>query len=265
MPVHVQRKGTVAVITLDHAPVNALSHPMRLELWNALEAADGDDEVRAIVITGAGGGFCGGGDLREMRTPLQQAWPGISDHLLPRIEACRKPVIAALHGFAVGGGLELALACHYRVAHRTARLALPEMKHGVVPPSGSQRMPRAIGVYRALSLIVLGEYVHAHTLAATSLFDRVVDDDPVAAAIACAKEHHSDSPVSAALLRHRELPRAEGDASIAAWRERLRQTPGATASMRYCIDAVEIAVRARSFDDGIVAAKRLHDQLAAAL
>lgn len=265
MPVHVQRQGPVAVLTLDHAPANALSHPMRLALWNALEAADGDDAVGAIVIAGAGSGFCGGGDLAEMRTPAQQAWPGISDHLLPRIEACRKPVIAALHGFAVGGGLELALACHHRVAHRTARLALPEMKHGVVPPSGSQRLPRAIGVYRALGLIVLGEYVHAHTLAATGLFHRVVDDDVLAAALACAKEHDGHAPVHAALLRHRGLPRAEGDASVAAWRERLRDMPNATASMRYCIDAVEIAVRARSFDDGIVAAKRLHDQLAASL
>jgi enoyl-CoA hydratase len=264
MPVHAQHKGTVALLTLDNAPANALSHPMRLALWNALEAADGDDAVRAIVIAGAGNGFCGGGDLAEMRTPVQQAWPGISDHLLPRIEACRKPVVAAIHGFAVGGGLELALACHHRVAHRTARLALPEMKHGVVPPSGSQRMPRAIGVYRALALIVLGEYVHAHTLAATGLFHRVVDDDVVAAALACAKEHE-DAPVHAALLRHRTLPRAEGEASIAAWRERLRQMPDATASMRYCVDAVEIAVRARSFDDGIAAAKRLHDQLAASL
>jgi enoyl-CoA hydratase len=125
-------------------------------------------------------------------------------------------------------------------------------------------MPRAIGVYRALGLIVLGEYVHAHTLAATGLFHRVVDDDVVAAALACAKEHEA-APVHAALLRHRTLPRAEGEASIAAWRERLRQMPDATASMRYCVDAVEIAVRARSFDDGIAAAKRLHDQLAASL
>src|SRR2546427_7275302 len=165
--------GSVAVLTLDHPPVNSLSHPVRLALWAALEAADADDGVQAIVLAGAGKGFCGGGDLSEMRSPLQQAWPGISNHLLPRIEACRKPVIAAMHGFAVGGGLELALACHHRVAKRDTQLALPEMKHGVVPPSGSQRLPRAIGVDRALALIVLGGQWSAEAFADTALIDRL--------------------------------------------------------------------------------------------
>ena len=89
----------------------------------------------------------------------------ISSDLLPRIEACAKPVVAAMHGFAIGGGLELALACHYRIADRGTRIALPEIRHGVLPPSGSQRMPRAIGVARALALIVGGGTVAAETVA----------------------------------------------------------------------------------------------------
>jgi 3-hydroxyacyl-CoA dehydrogenase len=254
--------GSVAVLTLDHPPVNSLSHPVRLALWAALEAADADDGVQAIVLAGAGRGFCGGGDLNELRSPLQQAWPGISNHLLPRIEACRKPVIAAMHGFAVGGGLELALACHHRVAKRDTQLALPEMKHGILPPSGSQRLPRAVGVDRALALIVLGGKWPAEAFADTALIDRLCDDAVVPAAVdfACALERNA--PPQCALLRHLPISRADGEASLAAWRERLAAMPQASAAMHRCVDAVEFAVSAQSFDSGLAAAKRLHDQLA---
>jgi enoyl-CoA hydratase len=258
--VHARRRGPVAVLTLDHAPVNSLSQPMRYALWTAIEAADADKQVQGIVLTGAGRGFCGGGDLGESR-PQQQAWPGISNHLLPRIEACRKPVVAALHGFAVGGGLELALACHYRVAQCDTRLALPEIKHGVVPPSGSQRLPRAIGVDRALQMIVFAEYVHAEALGGTGLFHKLCKDDVVGAALSCLVEYDSTVPPETILLRHRHI--APGGAeSLAAWREWLRAMPGADAVMHHCVDAVEYAVRAHSFDAGLAASKRLHDQLA---
>jgi len=260
--VHARRRGPVIVLTLDHAPVNSLSQPMRYALWTAIEAADADEEVQGIVLTGAGRGFCGGGDLGEMRTPQQQAWPGISDHLLPRIEACRKPVVAALHGFAVGGGLELALACHYRVAQRDTRLALPEMKHGVVPPSGSQRLPRAVGVERALQMIVFAEYLRADALDGTGLFHSLCEDDVVGAALSCITEHDTTVPPARTLLRHRRIAPG-GTEILAAWRERLRAMPRADPVMHYCIDAVEYAVRAQSFDAGLAASKRLHDQLAA--
>ena len=260
--IRTERFGSVAVLTLDHPPVNSLSHPARLALWSALEAADADEGVQAIVLTGAGRGFCGGGDLSEMRSPLQQAWPGISNHLLPRIEACRKPVIAAMHGFAVGGGLELALACHHRVAKRDTQLALPEMKHGVVPPSGSQRLPRAVGVDRALALIVLGGKWPAEAFADTALIDRLCDDAVVPAAVDFACGLARDAPPQCAVLRHRPIAREEGEVSLAAWRERLAAMPQASAAMHRCIDAVECAVRACDFESGLAAAKRLHDQLA---
>ena len=265
MPVHSQRHGPVALLTIEHPPVNSLSQPMRHALWTALEEADADEGISSIVLTGAGRGFCGGGDLGEMRSPLQQAWPGISNHLLPRIEACRKPVIAALHGFAVGGGLELALACHYRVAQCDTRLALPEIKHGVIPPSGSQRMPRAIGVDRSLEMILFAQYVRADAFAGTALVDRLCDDDVAAAALDFAVRLDPAVAPASTLLRHRTMPRREGEASVAHWRERLRAMPRASALMRYCVDAVEYAVRAQSFDAGLDSAKRLHDQLAAVL
>ena len=260
--VHVELRGPVALLTIEHLPVNSLSHPVRYALWAALEEADDDASVQAIVLTGAGRGFCAGGDLRELRTPLQQAWPGISSHLLPRIEACRKPVVAALHGFAIGGGLELALACHYRVAQRDTRLALPETKHGVVPPSGSQRMPRAVGVERALQMIVSAQYERADAFHGTALFDALCEGDAVTAALQFAAGLDAGVRPDSVLLRHRALARDEGEAGIAAWRERLRAMPHASALTRACVDAVEYAVRAHSFDGGLAAAKRLHDELA---
>jgi len=261
--VHAERRGRVAVLTLEHPPVNSLSQPMRYALWTALEEADADAGVQSIVLTGAGRGFCAGGDLGEMRTPRQQAWPGISNHLLARIEACRKPVIAAVHGFAIGGGLELALACHYRVAQRDTRLALPEIKHGVVPPSGSQRMPRAVGVDRALQMIVFAQYERADAFAGTALFDSLCEGEVVDCALALADQLDAGVAPSTVLLRNRPLARAEGEADVAAWRERVRSMPLANAVMRFCVDAVEYAVRAQSFDGGLAAAKRLHDELAA--
>jgi enoyl-CoA hydratase len=265
MPIFTQRHGPVAVLTIAHPPVNSLSQPMRQALWTALEEADADESVTAIVLAGEGRGFCAGGDLSEMRSPPQQAWPGISNHLLPRIEACRKPVVAALHGFAVGGGLELALACHYRVAQCDARLALPEIKHGVIPPSGSQRMPRAIGVDRALQMILFAQYERADAFAGTALVDRLCDDDVVSAAVNFAAQLHPGAAPTGSLLRHRPLALGESEAAVEAWRGRLRGMPRASALMRHCVDAVEYAVRAQSFDGGLAAAKRLHDQLAAAL
>jgi len=265
MQVLMRREGAVAVLTLHHPPVNCLSQPMRQSLWEALEAADAADEARAIVLTGAGRGFCAGGDLREMKSPLQQAWPGISRHLLPRIEDCRKPVIAAMHGFAIGGGLELALACHYRVAQRDTRIALPEMKHGVIPPSGSQRMPRAVGTERALQLMVNGDTVTADSFADTALFDGLCDGDALAAAIAWAQHVDPAVPAAQALLRHRPLDEAEAHAGIARWRGLLRAMPKASVAMHRCVDAVAFALHAPTFDAGLVAAKQLHDQLAADL
>lgn len=259
--IDIERHGSVALLTLNHAPVNSLAQPVRQALWDGLVAADADTAVSAIVLAGAGRGFCAGGELGEMRTPLQQTWPGISNHLLPRIETCAKPVIAALHGFAIGGGLELALACHHRVAQRGTRIALPEMKHGVVPPSGSQRMPRAVGVQRALELIVGGKTVPAETFADTALIDCWCDAQVVATALEYAAALVPTASPAQGLLRHRAMPTHDARALFASWRARLAALPEASLAMLRCIDAVEWAVKAPDFDAGLAAAKRLHDEL----
>jgi enoyl-CoA hydratase/carnithine racemase len=253
----VERHGSVAVISLNHAPVNSLSQPVRLALWQALEAADADPSVSAIVVAGAQRGFCAGGELGEMRSPLQQA----SNDLLPRIEACTKPVIAAMHGFAIGGGLELALACHYRVAQRDTRIALPEIKHGVLPPSGSQRMPRALGVECALDMMVSGATVLAGDMHEGVLFDQVCEGGAVEAALALAAQLERSADPARVLLRHRRLDASQARPVIAAWRQRLAVLPGASPAMRGCVDAVECAIESPDFDTGLARAKRVHDEL----
>lgn len=256
-----ERRGSVALLTLANPPVNSLGHAARVALWHALVAADEDPAVDAIVLTGADRGFCAGGDLGELHSPRQREWPGISSHLLPRIEACGKPVVAAMHGFAIGGGLELALACHYRVAQRSTRIALPEIKHGVLPPSGSQRMPRAIGVAPALALIVSASTVPAEVYADTPLFDALCTADVVAASLEFLASLDRAGPPAHALLRHRALSGADARAPLAAWRDRLASMPDATDAMWRCVDAVECAVEASDFDAGLAQAKRMHDDL----
>src|SRR5919204_4566502 len=149
-------QGAVAVITLNNPPVNGLGHEVRRGILAGLDRAEADSAVRAVVLVGSGKGFSGGADIREFNTPKAVAEPTLVT-LLQAIEASSKPVIAAIHGMAMGGGLELALACHFRVAMAGAQIALPEVKLGLLPGAGgTQRLPRAVGVEAALNMIVSG-------------------------------------------------------------------------------------------------------------
>lgn len=178
----------VAVVQLENPPVNALSLPLRLRLARALEAAQDDAAVNAIVLTGAGRGFCGGGDLNEFDGLAVWHEP-TPPALCLRIERSAKPVVAALHGLALGGGLELALACHGRVAQTGTQIGLPEVKLGLVPGAGgTQRLPRLVGLERALDLIVTGRSVTAQAWADSGLFDRVCEGEPLPDALALARQ-----------------------------------------------------------------------------
>ncbi|HET9725356.1 MAG TPA: 3-hydroxyacyl-CoA dehydrogenase NAD-binding domain-containing protein [Gemmatimonadales bacterium] len=173
----------VAVISFANPPVNGLSHAVRAGLTAAIERAQADGAVRAIVLTGRNGLFSAGADIREFGTPASTADPTLQ-RLTEQVEASPKPVVAAIAGTCLGGGFELALAAHYRVAASDARLGLPEVKLGLIPGAGgTQRLPRLIGAERALEMIVSGEPVAASALASTPLLNRVVDGDPVAAAV----------------------------------------------------------------------------------
>ena len=173
--VDLAREGEVAVITVDSPPVNALSAAVRDGIRQAFDQASGDPAVKGIVIACAGRTFIAGADIREFGKPPQ----GIPlPELCDIIEAGKKPVVAAIHGTALGGGLEVALACHYRVAVPSAKCGLPEVKLGLIPGAGgTQRLPRVAGVERALAMITSGEHVGAKAAKDMGLVDTLAPED----------------------------------------------------------------------------------------
>jgi 3-hydroxyacyl-CoA dehydrogenase len=246
---HYRLQESIAVITLDNPPVNGLGFDTRVETAAGIDRALADAAVTALVLTGAGKLFSGGADIREFNTPKATTEPTL--HTLIRVvEASSKPVIAAINGACVGGGLELALACHFRVASATASVALPEVKLGLLPGAGgTQRLPRAIGVESALNMIVTGASVPVPQLAETALFDEVVTGDAIEAAIAFARKTIAET---LPLKRIRDLridyPNAEGFFAFA------RNTV-ATVAKNFpaplkCVDAVAAAV-SKPFDEGL--------------
>jgi 3-hydroxyacyl-CoA dehydrogenase len=183
--VHYRVEERVALLTIDNPPVNALSHPVRSALAGMIERAAGDEGVDAVVIAAAGRTFPAGADLSEFgKPPGEPTLPG----LLALIEGSGKPVVAAIHGSALGGGLELALACHYRLAAEDARLGLPEVTLGLVPGGGgTQRLPRLAGARFAFDLMLKGRPVSADDAAEAGLVDGVVEGDLESAAISFAQ------------------------------------------------------------------------------
>jgi 3-hydroxyacyl-CoA dehydrogenase len=183
--VEMRRDGAIAVIVLDNPPVNALSHPVRAGLLDALHQTKADEDVAAVVIAGAGRTFSGGFDITEFGKPFQP--PGLIE-LEEACEAVGKPVVAALHGTTMGGGLEIPLACHFRVASPDARLGLPEIKLGLLPGAGgTQRLPRLVGAEKALKIITSGDPVPARQALADGLIDAVIEGDLVAGAVEFAR------------------------------------------------------------------------------
>jgi len=161
----------IAVVRLENPPVNSLGHELRAGLSEALDRANADSGVEAVVLIGSGAGFSGGADIREFGTPKALAHPDLRT-LIREVENSAKPVIAAIGGVCMGGGLELALACHYRVGAPGARIALPEVKLGLLPGAGgTQRLPRLLGLEAALNMIVSGATVASEKLRGTPLFD----------------------------------------------------------------------------------------------
>ncbi|MBX6424873.1 MAG: enoyl-CoA hydratase/isomerase family protein [Variibacter sp.] len=191
--VDLRRDGDVAVITIDHPPVNALSHAVRAGLKDALGRARDDAGASAVVVACAGRTFVAGADIAEFGKPMQP--PGLGE-IIAVLEDMPKPVVAAIHGTALGGGLELALGCHYRVAAPTARLGLPEIKLGIIPGAGgTQRLPRLIGMDKALPMILSGEPIPAGEAHALGLVDELAGDDLSAAAVAFARRVAPQRPL----------------------------------------------------------------------
>ncbi|MBD8627065.1 enoyl-CoA hydratase/isomerase family protein [Oxalobacteraceae sp. CFBP 8753] len=186
-PVARAMHGDILVVTIDNPPVNALGVDVRRGLAAAIDAAVADAAVKAVLIVGSGKTFIGGADIREFgKPPMAPFLPDVCNG----IEACSKPVIAVIHGAALGGGLEIALAAHYRLALPAAKLGLPEVALGLLPGAGgTQRTPRLIGAAAALDLMLSGRHAGAAEAAKLGLVDRVVDGaDPLAAGLAYAQE-----------------------------------------------------------------------------
>ena len=256
-------RGDIAVITLDNPPVNGLGYETRVGIAEGLRRAQDDAAVKAVVVTGAGKAFSGGADIREFGSPKAIAEPNLLT-LIAALDACSKPVVAAVHTVCMGGGLELALGCHYRVASPGALVALPEVKIGLIPGAGgTQRLPRVLGVENALNMIVSGEPVKAELLAKApgqKLFDRIVDGDLMTAALAFAAKVADMRP----LPKVRDLQATHP--SPDAYFQFARNTVGAMAknfpAPLKCVEAVAASVKLK-FDDGMKLERELFTALMA--
>ncbi|HEY9239766.1 MAG TPA: 3-hydroxyacyl-CoA dehydrogenase NAD-binding domain-containing protein [Burkholderiaceae bacterium] len=215
MSANYELRGDVAVITMDNPPVNGLGHATRLGIVEGLERAQADAAVRAIVITGAGKAFSGGADIREFGSPKALAEPNLLSVILA-LEASSKPIVAAIHSVCMGGGLELALGCHYRIAAKGVQVALPEVKIGLIPGAGgTQRLPRVLGVENAMNMIVSGEAVKSEMLAQApgqKLFDRIAEGDLMTEALAFAAEVAGKMPLP--LVRNLKVTHPNPDAYV---------------------------------------------------
>ena len=247
----------VAILTLDNPPVNGLSYALRVAFAEALDKANADASVKAVVVTGAGKAFSGGADIKEFGSPKAAAEP----NLLSLIRACElssKPVVAAIHSVAMGGGLELALGCHYRVTAPGANIALPEVKLGLIPGAGgTQRLPRVIGVEAALNIIVSGEPVKSEFIASfpgQKLFDKVIEGDLMAGAIAFALERADVRPLP--LVRDMKVGHPEADAYFKFALNTVTAMAKNFPAPRKCVEAVQNATRMK-FDDGMKAEREI--------
>ncbi|CAB3721959.1 enoyl-CoA hydratase/isomerase family protein [Paraburkholderia rhynchosiae] len=254
----------VATITIDSAPVNALSVAVRSGLLRAFAQARADENARAVVLTGRGKGFCAGGDIREFGTPAAATPPGLSIHVHPMIESMNKPVIAAIHGMAIGGGLETALVCHYRVVEADTRVGLPEVGLGTIPLSGTQRMPRALDLRRAIDMILSARMEPASAFAGTALFDQIVGHgQALASAMQLAHALIERNDVSLPLIRH--LPVAINQTAEVLEEARahlIGQEPG-SAVRAQALAAIGAAVECVDFEAGMRTARAIYDALMA--
>jgi len=244
---HYAVRDGIAIITFDNPPMNTLAADMRSAAHAGLERALADAAVQAIVVTGSGRTFCAGAEVREFNTPKALQVPTSRD-LIAAFESASKPTVAAIHGFALGGGLEVALGCHYRVALADAQLGLPEVKLGILPGAGgTQRLPRALGVERALDLMLSGNQLTAAKAVGTLLVDQVVAGDLVDGAVAFAK-----GLAGQPMRKLRDVPAtvADPDAFFKAARERVAKESRGYPAPAKIVDCVEAAVR-KPFDEGL--------------
>ncbi|MGP3660783.1 3-hydroxyacyl-CoA dehydrogenase NAD-binding domain-containing protein [Burkholderia gladioli] len=250
MAVDYTTRDGVAVITLNNPPVNGLGYSTRAGVMDGLDRALQDRAVTAIVLTGAGRAFSGGADITEFNTPKALQEPSLHT-LIAAVEASAKPVVAAVHSVVMGGGLELALGAHYRIAAPGTQVALPEVKIGLLPGAGgTQRLPRALGLETALNMIVSGAAVPSEQLAKSGLFDEMAEGDLLEAAVALARRVGAKpGPHPRVRDRRIEHPNAAGFIQFA--RNSARAAAPQYPAPHKCIDAIEAGVL-KGFDQGLI-------------
>ena len=246
--------GAVAVITLNNPPVNGLGHSTRSAIVESMKQAMNNDAVRAIVITGAGKAFSGGADIKEFNSPKALAEPTLHT-VINVVESSTKPVVAAIHTVCMGGGLELALGCHYRVASAGAQIALPEVKLGILPGAGgTQRLPRVLGLEMALNMIVSGNPVPSEKLAKTALFNQLIEGDLVEGATAFANKIADALPLPK--VRDMKVDYPNYEAFLQFSRNTVKAMAGPFPAPLKCVDAVAASVT-RKFEDGLAYEREL--------
>ncbi len=246
----------IGIITIDYPPVNALGPGVADGIMSSLETGEADPNVKAFVLIGAGRSFIAGADIRG----FGKHRPKPKRRTYDVMDACKKPIVAAIHGYALGGGLENALGCHYRVAVPSAKVGLPEVLIGIIPGGGgTQRLPRVIGPQAAMDLIVSGRHVPAPEAKALGIIDEIIDGDLLAGAIAFAKSVADVLPPPRVRDRTDKLQNIDTGIFEAKRTAIARRARGQTAPYS-CIAAVEAAV-SMPFDDGIAEERRLFEEL----
>ena len=244
-----EKHDGIAVITLNNPPVNGLGYETRSGIVAGIQQAQDDKSIKAIVIIGGGKAFSGGADIREFNTPKALQEPSLHT-VIKVVENSEKPVVAAIHAVAMGGGLELALGCHYRIASPGAQIALPEVKLGILPGAGgTQRLPRVVGLETAVNMIISGTPVLSEKLAGTTLFDQMIEGDLLKGALAYANKIADARPLPKVRDLKITYPNPDGYLQFA--RNTVRTIAGPFPAPLKCIDAIAAAISSKNFDEGL--------------
>ena len=253
--IEAERRGAILVVRMDNPPVNALGHGLRDALVGALRAAEEDEQICMVVLAGTPKFFSAGADITEFGQPMRS--PNLRE-VIAYLDEMTKTTVAAIQGVAFGGGCELALGCHYRVAWPTARLGLPEVKLGILPGAGgTQRLPRLVGVEPALKMIVTGEPVRAEQALKMGLVDAIMEGEGIDAAVAWAEQGHPPRRVRD--MEDKVAALRSDPSSLDKAAAGLLKGLGAKAP-RLCVEAVR-AAGTLPFDEGLARERQLFEEL----
>jgi len=256
-PISTRKHGDVLIVLSNNPPVNALGAAVRQGLVAAIEQAEADEAVTAVVIACEGQTFFAGADISEFGKPMEQPWLPV---VVDRIEACTKPVVAAIHGTALGGGLEVALACHYRVALPSAKLGVPEVKLGLLPGAGgTQRLPRVAGVRKALEMCATGNPIGAKEAFDCGLVDRLIEDDLIPHAVGYAEEVRAVRPLPKSSERDYKINECDPSVFDEFLKENGRKFRGFEAPLKN-VEAVKMAC-AKPYAEGVIEERKLFMEL----